>query len=1017
MNNKVVEQRSISSSLKTNLLISITNCIDNSRDLKEFITDIRSILQSSGLPVFNISFMDVEKGQEYFLINADIGRLDINNTIYSGSDMSEVNLVRKVLLSLETEKDNSVILPVMNGLAAKSHGIVFGDDNFQTCNFETGYFFEYYASLSPLLGKIYDEEFYQSIRDSFSGGIVIFPVKCGSKVVGTIDMLLRDSEVHLSAEDLKRISLISGILAGSYNNFINMYRASSSEAKYRAIFESTPLAIVVVDREYQIMEANNRFKAWYPKYIDSSDIVFEEMSNDLDNPFSAHFIRETFDAGRGVMNELESSRDGKKVYYRIKTSPLFSENGDIYAVMEIIEDITSRAVEDIRIKKENRKLEFEVAQKIEALKEKEKNLTTLVETVKGIENAATVKGSFEEIIQGYVKLDAAGVAFALRKNEEIRFEKVYPDDKGREFEKIFGISFIDEGIVFSDNPENPFVSSADMVNPIFYIGEDGLEDFFKSCFPESDKKNVKKAIKLVGDHSIVVFPLETKQGAEGSIAVAADTESLQDNFEYFQLLSNTAAVEISRHRNSDNLARSELKYRNLVETSRDMITLCDVEGNIQFSNSSFYEKTGIGENELVNYKIFDLFTNGSRTKLQEIINSCFDKSADPEPAELLMKSPSAGDIWTELTINNISNSKPSFQLVFRDITSRKNMEFEIGNLTAFQEKILQNDFIGIVTMTPEGFITNWNRGASNLMGYGEKEVIQKNISELVVSEHSDNPSDYLPRDLDVKHQTGKEVRFRKKDGSLIYVMYIESIMRDSRNNPSVIIAFFFDVTDRVKLEAESKELMLQLTEAQNITILSLAKLTEYRDIETGSHLERIMHYTGLLTNELATFRQYKNYISAEYISDLINSCPLHDIGKVGIPDQILHKPGKLTKEEFEIMKNHTIIGGDTIQEAESKLQGRSYLNLGKEVAYYHHERWDGTGYPRGLREEEIPLSARIVAVADVYDALTSRRPYKDAFSHETASEIITTSSGSHFDDSIVKAFRNCEDDFRKLSLQ
>ena len=211
-----------------------------------------------------------------------------------------------------------------------------------------------------------------------------------------------------------------------------------------------------------------------------------------------------------------------------------------------------------------------------------------------------------------------------------------------------------------------------------------------------------------------------------------------------------------------------------------------------------------------------------------------------------------------------------------------------------------------------------------------------------------------------------------------------------------------------------QDLTQRLQQAQLITIVSLAKLAEYRDIETGLHLERIMRYTELLANELTGNNAYKNYITKEYITDLVNSCPLHDIGKVGIPDVILHKPGKLTPREFEVIKKHTIIGGDTIAEAEKKLEGRSYLNLGREIAYYHHERWDGNGYPLGLKGENIPLSARIVAVADVYDALISKRPYKEAFPHQTAVDIIKNSSNTHFDESIVKAFMNCEKEFACL---
>jgi PAS domain S-box-containing protein len=197
---------------------------------------------------------------------------------------------------------------------------------------------------------------------------------------------------------------------------------------------------------------------------------------------------------------------------------------------------------------------------------------------------------------------------------------------------------------------------------------------------------------------------------------------------------------------------------------------------------------------------------------------------------------------------------------------------------------------------------------------------------------------------------------------------------------------------------------LRLTQAQKMTIMSLVKLVEYRDVETGSHLERMMRYTEILAHDLSQQKRFRDYITDVYISDIVNSCLLHDIGKVGIPDSILKKPGKLTPDEFEIMKKHTLYGGDSLSEAEKKVQGRSFLNLSKEIAYYHHEWYNGKGYPFGVKGDAIPLSARIVAVADVYDALRSKRSYKDEMSHEEATRIIVAESGTHFDSNIVDAF-------------
>jgi len=202
--------------------------------------------------------------------------------------------------------------------------------------------------------------------------------------------------------------------------------------------------------------------------------------------------------------------------------------------------------------------------------------------------------------------------------------------------------------------------------------------------------------------------------------------------------------------------------------------------------------------------------------------------------------------------------------------------------------------------------------------------------------------------------------------------------------------------------------------ARMATILALAKLAEYRDDDTGIHLERMREYTKIIAEEMAKKPNYIGYITKEYIDDIYHSSILHDIGKVGIPDAILLKPGKLTPEEFELMKTHSTLGGDVLTVIDAGIEGQTFLSLAKEIAYYHHERWNGTGYPKGLSGENIPLSARIVALPDVYDALTSKRVYKNIISHEKAKEIIINEKGKHFDPDVVDSFLAREDDFKMI---
>lgn len=218
------------------------------------------------------------------------------------------------------------------------------------------------------------------------------------------------------------------------------------------------------------------------------------------------------------------------------------------------------------------------------------------------------------------------------------------------------------------------------------------------------------------------------------------------------------------------------------------------------------------------------------------------------------------------------------------------------------------------------------------------------------------------------------------------------------------------------VKSRTKELLL----ARDATIHGLAVLAETRDNETGTHITRTRTYVRNMAKHLANKSAYANQLNNETIELLYKSAPLHDIGKVGVPDSILLKPGKLTFEEFEEMKKHTTYGRDALIAAEEVLGGDShntFLSSAKEIAYCHHEKWDGSGYPQGLVGEDIPLSARIMAIADVYDALISKRVYKEAFSHEKAVEIMAEGRGSHFDPSILDIFLTHDDEFHAIAVK
>lgn len=218
----------------------------------------------------------------------------------------------------------------------------------------------------------------------------------------------------------------------------------------------------------------------------------------------------------------------------------------------------------------------------------------------------------------------------------------------------------------------------------------------------------------------------------------------------------------------------------------------------------------------------------------------------------------------------------------------------------------------------------------------------------------------------------------------------------------------------LSLQKQVTDKIMEIEEAKRASTFALAAATGKRDQETGEHIERVQKSCRYLAECLQESGIYCEYINEEYLNTIYFASPLHDVGKVGIPDQILQKPGKLTTEEFDVIKTHTLIGAEVIERVQNQYPENRILEMGKTIALYHHEKWDGTGYPHGLKGEEIPLSARIMALVDVYDALRSERPYKKGMSHEVSIKIISEGAGKHFDPSIVEIFQLYHEDFMRI---
>jgi len=282
----------------------------------------------------------------------------------------------------------------------------------------------------------------------------------------------------------------------------------------------------------------------------------------------------------------------------------------------------------------------------------------------------------------------------------------------------------------------------------------------------------------------------------------------------------------------------------------------------------------------------------------------------------------------------------------------------------------------------------------------------------------------LLSDWEMPEMTGVELcrRIRRRNlGAYVYVILVTS----HGGTQNLVRGLKAGADDFVTKPYQAEELLVRVRtgeriaslESRDLVIFSMAKLAESRDPETGAHLERMREYSRILAEQLALSDKHAGRIDGDFVRTLYLTSPLHDIGKVGIPDSILLKPGRLTRPEFEVMQQHATIGKETLEAAVRAHPNADFLRFASDIAWSHHERYDGTGYPRRLAGEQIPLCGRIVALADVYDALTSKRTYKPAFSHEKTKAIILDDMATAFDPDVVSAFLAREEDFSSVRLR
>lgn len=325
-----------------------------------------------------------------------------------------------------------------------------------------------------------------------------------------------------------------------------------------------------------------------------------------------------------------------------------------------------------------------------------------------------------------------------------------------------------------------------------------------------------------------------------------------------------------------------------------------------------------------------------------------------------------------------------------------------------------------ISRISDGIYLDVNPAFLETLGYTRQEVIGKTSNQLGLLADQ-TLRDYLVLEtLRAKHLRDLDVRIKTKDGRFLDALFNVDLLMI--NGEPCVMTSATDITRRKQAEVQLVEMLKnlevlvarkvdELNQAQLGTIIALSNITESRDTDTGHHIERISALAVILAKSLANDPTYEPILDDGYITTLANASVLHDIGKVGIPDAILLKPGKLTPDEFDIMKHHVNIGWSMLKKLSLRFPDNRYLQMGLEIILNHHERWDGKGYPNGVKGNQIPLAGQLIALCDVYDALRSRRPYKEPIDHQSAVDLIIAQRGSQFNPDVVDAFLGVEHHF------
>jgi PAS domain S-box-containing protein len=441
----------------------------------------------------------------------------------------------------------------------------------------------------------------------------------------------------------------------------------------------------------------------------------------------------------------------------------------------------------------------------------------------------------------------------------------------------------------------------------------------------------------------------------------------------------------------------EPAFEQFLQSLYDAAVLSDLSGRIVEANERASEFMRCERIDLCRLTIFDVISGADPDLMQTLVKNLKDERFTLIQAYCSRRDDSV--FPAEIAVSKVLFDKFYLCFFIRNIALRRAEE----KMLRTEHVALHNAATGIAIATVEGEIEYVNQALVDMRGCRDAEEVCGQDVRSLLSDRA--VADRLLQNACETHQTSVvDTIARRADGTEFDVQVSVACNLDPEGEPLGIVLSFADISDRKRAEAAMLDAQRQRlsVESHQALIFSLVKLASARSEETGYHLERVSQFTRLLGRRLAEDSPELG-LTVETADEIARVSPLHDIGKVSIADGILHKPGRLTEEEFEEMKTHTLKGAGVMKELYDRT-GEEYVRLAYEVAMYHHERWDGSGYPEGLAGDAIPISARILSLVDAYDAACSKRCYKEPLTHQQAREMIVGERGGQFDPGVVDAF-------------